>query len=121
MRYHPNVIAGYHYQHSGDHGAIGLALLASGQHECLRNHHSKSHTRHSTPAATPAPSQPPTPTSPLATGMPYAPALAQQAYAYLQQQQRFPPSAFGQPAVGLGFAAPYMPGMNVDPMGQQRS
>lgn len=25
----------YHYQHSGDHGAIGLALLASGQHECL--------------------------------------------------------------------------------------
>jgi transcription factor SFP1 len=27
----------YHYQHSGDHGAIGLALLASGQHECLRN------------------------------------------------------------------------------------
>lgn len=28
----------YHYQHSGDHGAIGLALLASGQHEaCARN------------------------------------------------------------------------------------
>lgn len=25
----------YHYQHSGDHGAIGLALLASGQHESL--------------------------------------------------------------------------------------
>ena len=25
----------YHYQHSGDHGAVGLALLASGQHECL--------------------------------------------------------------------------------------
>ncbi|PPQ96015.1 LOW QUALITY PROTEIN: hypothetical protein CVT26_016177 [Gymnopilus dilepis] len=25
----------YHYQHSGDHGALGLALLASGQHECL--------------------------------------------------------------------------------------
>jgi transcription factor SFP1 len=37
----------YHYQHSGDHGAIGLALLASGQHECLRNGTSKpirSHT-----------------------------------------------------------------------------
>ncbi|KIL63695.1 hypothetical protein M378DRAFT_179145 [Amanita muscaria Koide BX008] len=36
----------YHYQHSGDHGAVGLALLASGQHECLqgqkRNHNSAS-------------------------------------------------------------------------------
>lgn len=31
----------YHYQHSGDHGAIGLALLASGQHECLRNAHGR--------------------------------------------------------------------------------
>ncbi|TFK51551.1 hypothetical protein OE88DRAFT_1718925 [Heliocybe sulcata] len=31
----------YHYQHSGDHGAIGLALLASGQHECLRSAHSR--------------------------------------------------------------------------------
>ena len=25
----------YHYQHSGDHGAHGLALLANGTHECL--------------------------------------------------------------------------------------
>ena len=25
----------YHYQHSGDHGSVGLALLASGQYECL--------------------------------------------------------------------------------------
>jgi len=25
----------YHYQHSGEHGTLGLALLASGQHECL--------------------------------------------------------------------------------------
>jgi len=41
----------YHYQHSGDHGAIGLALLASGQHECLQHAHSKSThaSRHSTP------------------------------------------------------------------------
>ncbi|KZT18776.1 hypothetical protein NEOLEDRAFT_1159354 [Neolentinus lepideus HHB14362 ss-1] len=31
----------YHYQHSGDHGSIGLALLASGQHECLRNAHGR--------------------------------------------------------------------------------
>ncbi|TFK18111.1 hypothetical protein FA15DRAFT_660952 [Coprinopsis marcescibilis] len=36
----------YHYQHSGDHGAVGLALLASGQHECLQNgtHGRKSHS-----------------------------------------------------------------------------
>ena len=27
----------YHYQHSGDHGAVGLALLAGGVHECLGN------------------------------------------------------------------------------------
>jgi transcription factor SFP1 len=25
----------YHYQHSGEHGARGLTLLASGLHECL--------------------------------------------------------------------------------------
>lgn len=25
-------LLGYHYQHSGAHGAVGLALLASGQH-----------------------------------------------------------------------------------------
>jgi len=43
----------YHYQHSGDHGAIGLALLASGQHECLQHAHgrnSSASSRHSTPA-----------------------------------------------------------------------
>ncbi|KAJ7673437.1 hypothetical protein B0H17DRAFT_1183228 [Mycena rosella] len=26
----------YHYQHSGDHGAVGLGLLAGGVHGCLR-------------------------------------------------------------------------------------
>ncbi|KAJ3527327.1 hypothetical protein NMY22_g9827 [Coprinellus aureogranulatus] len=31
----------YHYQHSGEHGAVGLALLASGQHECLQNNQGK--------------------------------------------------------------------------------
>ncbi|KAH9927632.1 uncharacterized protein B0H18DRAFT_875471 [Fomitopsis serialis] len=50
----------YHYQHSGDHGAIGLAMLASGQHECLQHsksrHHTPSSNSHSTPAST-APSQ----------------------------------------------------------------
>lgn len=39
----------YHYQHSGDHGAIGLALLASGQHECLSHAHKGGASRHSTP------------------------------------------------------------------------
>lgn len=41
----------YHYQHSGDHGAIGLALLANGQHECLQHAHGKSShsSRQSTP------------------------------------------------------------------------
>lgn len=44
----------YHYQHSGDHGAIGLALLASGQHECLQHAHKASlSSRHTTPANTP--------------------------------------------------------------------
>ncbi|EIW77917.1 hypothetical protein CONPUDRAFT_146018 [Coniophora puteana RWD-64-598 SS2] len=43
----------YHYQHSGDHGSIGLSLLSSGQHECLQHAHSKSaaSSRHSTPLA----------------------------------------------------------------------
>ncbi len=51
--------AGYHYQHSGDHGAIGLALLASGQHECLQ--HNKS--RHATPSHSNSSSVPGTPQS----------------------------------------------------------
>lgn len=44
----------YHYQHSGDHGAIGLALLASGKHECLQNTQGKisaASSRQSTPLA----------------------------------------------------------------------
>ncbi|KAF8553048.1 hypothetical protein OG21DRAFT_1414975 [Imleria badia] len=44
----------YHYQHSGDHGAVGLALLASGQHECLQHTHGKTSaasSRQSTPFA----------------------------------------------------------------------
>ncbi|KAG1725630.1 uncharacterized protein EDB91DRAFT_1331039 [Suillus paluster] len=42
----------YHYQHSGDHGAVGLALLASGQHESLQHaigRSSNASSRHSTP------------------------------------------------------------------------
>ncbi|KAI0631692.1 hypothetical protein C8Q77DRAFT_153544 [Trametes polyzona] len=67
----------YHYQHSGDHGAIGLALLASGQHECLQ--HNKSHSRHATPSqpATPSQAAPRTPTTPS----------SQSSFAQQQQQQ----------------------------------
>ncbi|KAK7443166.1 hypothetical protein VKT23_015764 [Stygiomarasmius scandens] len=37
----------YHYAHTGEHGAIGLAMLASGVHECLQNnHHSSHHSSH---------------------------------------------------------------------------
>ena len=46
--------SGYHYQHSGDHGATGLALLASGQHECLVHTKSANASRHSTPSASAA-------------------------------------------------------------------
>lgn len=57
---------GYHYQHSGDHGAIGLALLASGQHECLQHNksrhttpsHSASNSMSSSNSSTPAPRTP---------------------------------------------------------------
>jgi transcription factor SFP1 len=41
----------YHYRHSSDHGAIGLALLASGRHECLQHTRGKPdhRSKHSTP------------------------------------------------------------------------
>ncbi|KAL6310222.1 hypothetical protein BKA93DRAFT_820678 [Sparassis latifolia] len=55
----------YHYQHSGDHGAIGLALLASGQHECLQ--HNKSHSTHSSRHSTPSTASASNTSSPLAT------------------------------------------------------
>lgn len=52
----------YHYQHSGEHGAQGLALLASGQHECLqgvkRGHHHSNHNSHQHPQS-PQSQQPP--------------------------------------------------------------
>ncbi|EMD35942.1 hypothetical protein CERSUDRAFT_115890 [Gelatoporia subvermispora B] len=64
----------YHYQHSGDHGAIGLALLASGQHECLQHTKSHQNSRHNTPAH-PAQTNAPATSSPLAgtQGRVYAP------------------------------------------------
>jgi len=68
----------YHYQHSGDHGAIGLALLASGQHECLQHAHGKSNqtSRHSTPGRS-------------ATGATSAPQQAQQQHQLQLQNQHY--------------------------------
>ncbi|KAF5347745.1 hypothetical protein D9756_010260 [Leucocoprinus leucothites] len=47
----------YHYQHSGEHGAQGLALLASGQHECLqgakRGHHNSHNSQQQSQAHQP--------------------------------------------------------------------
>ncbi|TCD70379.1 hypothetical protein EIP91_003732 [Steccherinum ochraceum] len=63
----------YHYQHSGDHGAIGLALLASGQHECLqhtRAHHSRTVTPASSAAQSANNSPQSTPVVPQAQSVP---------------------------------------------------
>ncbi|KAI0077973.1 hypothetical protein K474DRAFT_1706852 [Panus rudis PR-1116 ss-1] len=84
---------GYHYQHSGDHGAIGLALLASGQHECLQ--HTRS--RHTTPATSAAPS---THTSPRTTpvvskAQPVIPTTVQVQSQQTQQQSQ---SQYAYPA-----------------------
>src|SRR6266702_3405366 len=83
---------GYHYQHSGDHGAIGLQLLASGQHECLQHSKSAAATRQSTPVH---------PTSPVGAGSqsPMSPARSPtaQSWHYTQsysQQQQYSPSAY---------------------------
>ncbi|KZT65696.1 hypothetical protein DAEQUDRAFT_746913 [Daedalea quercina L-15889] len=57
----------YHYQHSGDHGAIGLAMLASGQHECLQHSKSRHHTPSSASHSQPASAAPSQTSSPLST------------------------------------------------------
>ncbi|KAG6372568.1 hypothetical protein JVT61DRAFT_7680 [Boletus reticuloceps] len=83
----------YHYQHSGDHGAVGLALLASGKHECLQHAHGKSSaasSRQSTPLAsgqsTPVTGHStPTYTQQYQQQMLYS--SAQQQYLRAQQQQ----------------------------------
>ncbi|KAH9849151.1 hypothetical protein C2E23DRAFT_862189 [Lenzites betulinus] len=95
----------YHYQHSGDHGAIGLALLASGQHECLQHNkgHAHAHSRHATPSQ---PASPRTPTTPsfaqqqqaqFAHPPSYQSATANPpAYAYAAGQQYAPATQQGQ-------------------------
>ncbi|TBU26407.1 hypothetical protein BD311DRAFT_447814 [Dichomitus squalens] len=75
----------YHYQHSGDHGAIGLALLASGQHECLQHNRS----RHATPSHSASNSVSGTPSQPRTPA-------PQQSFAG-QQQQQAQQAAFAQP------------------------
>jgi transcription factor SFP1 len=100
----------YHYQHSGDHGAIGLALLASGQHECLRNGTSKPIRSHTvtnainavtalktpgyTPTPTPTTTQAPQLPSTAPAAMPnvYATAAGTLPFSFMPQQ----PSAVGQ-------------------------
>ncbi|KAG2113496.1 uncharacterized protein F5147DRAFT_47681 [Suillus discolor] len=81
----------YHYQHSGDHGAMGLSLLASGQHECLQHAHGRSSnasSRHSTPAtsghSTPVNSSTPSYAQQYQQQMLYSSAQQQ----YLRQQQQ---------------------------------
>lgn len=105
----------YHYQHSGDHGAIGLALLASGQHECLA--HTRSHARHVTPGGSSTSAAPSSQSSPRST-----PTLShQQQQHHLHQQQQHqqhqqhqqampPPSAY--PSYG-GRSSPQSPVGNV--------
>ncbi|KAJ7086469.1 hypothetical protein B0H15DRAFT_844862 [Mycena belliarum] len=44
----------YHYQHSGDHGAVGLGLLAGGVHGCLQRGGAASATNGKAAAAPPA-------------------------------------------------------------------
>jgi len=79
---------GYHYQHSGEHGATGLRLLASGQHECLQHTKSAAASRHATPGSgsTSATSTPATtPSTPTFVGAQQS-AWQSQAFSYQQQQ-----------------------------------
>ncbi|KAN0118840.1 hypothetical protein V8E52_004612 [Russula decolorans] len=90
----------YHYQHSGDHGAIGLQLLASGQHECLQHSKSAAATRQSTPSqsAATSPTSPSSPTKSTASqSWNYPQGYAQSQYSpqpfsersFSQQQQQY--------------------------------
>ncbi|KAF8495940.1 hypothetical protein F5888DRAFT_1804493 [Russula emetica] len=90
----------YHYQHSGDHGAIGLQLLASGQHECLQHSKSAAATRQSTPSqsAATSPTSPSSPTKSAASqSWNYPHGYAQSQYSpqpfsarsFSQQQQQY--------------------------------
>ncbi|KAK7681782.1 hypothetical protein QCA50_015129 [Cerrena zonata] len=78
----------YHYQHSGDHGAIGLALLASGQHECLQ--HTRAHSRTATPTTSTAPSVNASPHATPVVSQAQAVPVQQHATPYVPQQHTLP-------------------------------
>ncbi|KAI0660179.1 hypothetical protein C8Q70DRAFT_1044671 [Cubamyces menziesii] len=115
---------GYHYQHSGDHGAIGLALLASGQHECLQ--HNKSHSRNATPSQSGPSSQPQsaprTPTTPSGQT-----SFAQQQQAAFSQPPSYqnatmnPPTYTYQPSANQQYAQQQAPQQYAQPQQQQPS
>jgi len=103
----------YHYQHSGDHGAIGLALLASGQHECLRNGHNKRQQQQQSQQQ-----QQPMHQQQQQQQIPSAAMYAQQAQVYAQPTSPFtttPSSPFGQ-ASAFNTSAPFS---NADTRAQQ--
>ncbi|KIY44733.1 hypothetical protein FISHEDRAFT_61759 [Fistulina hepatica ATCC 64428] len=83
----------YHYQHSGDHGAIGLRMLAGGVHECLSLGGKKSNVNSRA-------NTPPNPVADTASPVPQqsrqqsAPQQSQQQQSYHQQQ---PPHYQSQP------------------------
>ncbi|KAI0739649.1 hypothetical protein C8Q80DRAFT_1111468 [Daedaleopsis nitida] len=112
----------YHYQHSGDHGAIGLALLASGQHECLQ--HNKS--RHATPShsasnSISSPSQTPRPSSTQSSSSTTYNQTAPQSFAQpptYQNAMSNPPSYTYQPGQYAQYAAPQQSSQYV--MGMQQ-
>jgi len=85
----------YHYQHSGDHGAIGLQLLASGQHECLQHSKSAAATRQSTPAQGGAATTPTSPTLPSPTKSTGSSQSWQYPSGYGQSQQYSPQAYSG--------------------------
>lgn len=89
----------YHYQHSGDHGAIGLALLASGQHECLRNGpHKAGRASSALSASTPSTATPTfTPTTTPAPLVPAAMPSIQSAYAAVAAAAASRPYQYSSP------------------------
>ncbi|RDX50732.1 hypothetical protein OH76DRAFT_1348358 [Lentinus brumalis] len=99
----------YHYQHSGDHGAIGLALLASGQHECLQHNKSRhatpSHSASNSVSSTSNASQPRTPTTPNTPSFSHNQTAAAQ-----QQAFSHPPSYQSAMASANPPAYSYQPG-----------
>ncbi|KAI0808202.1 hypothetical protein C8Q74DRAFT_1188604 [Fomes fomentarius] len=113
----------YHYQHSGDHGAIGLALLASGQHECLQHNksrhttpsHSASNSMSSSNSSTPVPR---TPSQQSASAFNHA--AAQAAFAHPPSYQNAlssPPNYSYQPGqYSQQYSAPSQPGQYSMPM-----